>query len=660
MRIVRTAAFFVAVTAAFGMSFCSCSSKDPVGVDETPPTVVSISPANGSDNILPTSDITVKFSEPIDPTTVTSQTFFVSSASATTHCDGSLARCTPDSRLGLGETYTVTITTGVTDLLGNHLASEFTSTFVTAVPGATTSIDADMDGTVVLSPPGSPEPGSSLEWTQLDGPQVTLDDPSAESPSFTAPSSMCTLEFEVIASSEAGDKLDRVVVTVMEDKTKAVFVSAEHGNDANDGTREFPVATLGEAILKADALGGADVYAGKGMYGGSIVLANGVSIYGGFENDDTPIWRRDLSSTETTIDGGGIAVTGVNSDDLTLDGLTIVAAAGAAASESSVGVLLRHCQNIVFSHSRIEAHQGADGADAQYLGDGAKGNDGNRGTNQTGGDITSGGAGGSNTLCNGGRGGDSGAAASHNGGAGGCSGAGGGGGAGASCTNPGGAGASGANRTGRAPNGVAGMGLGQFDGGVYHPAHGGGGTTGENGAGGGGGGGGGGCWFQAGGAGGGGGAGGAGGPGGPGGGGGGGSFGIVLLENSTVTVSSTVLVVASGGTGGDGAQGGNGGASGAGGAGGSGDTPAGRMPGGKGGNGGSGQAGGHGGGGGGGPSIGVYIDAGSDADIQSTDDWSIPGTGAAGGLAGGDSNANGALGTSEYVWPVPMPMIERR
>jgi hypothetical protein len=84
------------------------------------------------------------------------------------------------------------------------------------------------------------------------------------------------------------------------------------------------------------------------------------------------------------------------------------------------------------------------------------------------------------------------------------------------------------------------------------------------------------------------------------------------------------------------------------------------MPGGKGGNGGSGQAGGHGGGGGGGPSIGVYIDAGSDADIQSTDDWSIPGTGAAGGLAGGDSNANGALGTSEYVWPVPMPMIERR
>ena len=135
--------------------FGSCSSKDPVGVDETPPKVVSISPANGSDNVLPTSEIQVTFSEPIEPTTVTSQTFFVSSAPSTTYCDGSVARCSPDSRLGLGETYTVTITTGVTDLLGNHLASEFTSTFVTAVPGATTSIDADMNGTVVLSPPGT-------------------------------------------------------------------------------------------------------------------------------------------------------------------------------------------------------------------------------------------------------------------------------------------------------------------------------------------------------------------------------------------------------------------------------------------------------------------------------------------------------------------------
>ena len=650
IRIHRTAAFFVAMIAVFGIALGSCTSKNPVDGD-TPFTVVSISPTDGSDDALPTCEIKATFSKPIKPSTITSQTFFVSNAPGTTRCDGSVATHTPDSRLGLGDTCTVTITTGVTDPQGNHLASTFTATFVVGVPGVTASVDANINESVVLSPPGSPYPGSTFEWTQLEGPQVTLDDSSAESPGFTAPDTVCTLEFEFVASSAAGDDFDHVVVLVMEDKTKAVFVSAMHGDDAGAGTRESPVATLGEAISRADLLVGGDVYVGKGAYAGSVALRNGVSIYGGFEDDDTSIWRRDLSSTQTLVNGGKTAVTGVDSDNLTLDGLTIRAAAGEVASESSIGILLQTCRNIIISNSRIEAREGANGADATYPGDGADGNGGNPGTNYNGTSTTSGGAGATNTQCDGGHGGNGLWASGAGGATGGCNAAGNGAPGAGACVG-GNVGGVGDSHSGRAANGAGGADLGQFSGGVYNPGHGGAGVPGQNGGGGGGGSGGGGCFFLAGGGGGGGGGGGDGGPGGSRGDGGGGSFGVVLLGKSTVTVASTVVVVVGGGVGGDGETGGNGGIGGTGGTGGTGGAT-GQGAGGRGGDGGSAQAGGHGGGGGGGPSICIYIAPENVANIKSTDGWSIPELGTEGGRAGGDSDAHGTSGKSVYVWPTP-------
>jgi hypothetical protein len=90
-------------------------------VDTTPPTVINFSsgclPANGP--------ITVTFSEGIDSSTLSGSTFIVDGVTGTVSYDSvtHIASFTPNSPLTPGATYNVTITTGVTDLAGNHLGA---------------------------------------------------------------------------------------------------------------------------------------------------------------------------------------------------------------------------------------------------------------------------------------------------------------------------------------------------------------------------------------------------------------------------------------------------------------------------------------------------------------------------------------------------------
>src|SRR6266404_1305525 len=91
-------------------------------VDTTPPTVINFSsgcvPANGP--------ITVTFSEAIDSSTLSGSTFIVDGVTGTVSYDSvtHIASFTPNSPLTPGATYRVTITSGVTDLSGNHLGAD--------------------------------------------------------------------------------------------------------------------------------------------------------------------------------------------------------------------------------------------------------------------------------------------------------------------------------------------------------------------------------------------------------------------------------------------------------------------------------------------------------------------------------------------------------
>jgi hypothetical protein len=115
-------------------------------VVNTPPTVLSTSPAN-SGAVCINGAINATFSEAMDFATFTTGTFYVTGpASApvlgTLSIDitGTIVTFTPTSNLTSGNSYTATITTGVTDLFANHLATNevwsFTAsgTCVAAVP----------------------------------------------------------------------------------------------------------------------------------------------------------------------------------------------------------------------------------------------------------------------------------------------------------------------------------------------------------------------------------------------------------------------------------------------------------------------------------------------------------------------------------------------
>ncbi len=109
--------------------------------DITDPTVISTNPADTAVSIATNQKIIATFSEPMDSTTITGLTFTVTGPGPTSIVGavtysmiGATATFTPASALTASTPYTVTITTGATDLAGNPLAADFVWTFTTG-PG---------------------------------------------------------------------------------------------------------------------------------------------------------------------------------------------------------------------------------------------------------------------------------------------------------------------------------------------------------------------------------------------------------------------------------------------------------------------------------------------------------------------------------------------
>ncbi len=449
-----------------------------------------------------------------------------------------------------------------------------------------------------------------------------------------------------------------------------VFVSSTSGSDANLGTIESPMRTIGAAILTAQALTPVrDVYIAGGEYAETVTLASGVNLYGGF--DQANGWARSSATTSRpVILGGTVAVWASNLTLLTrIDRLEIRSADNYTPGQHTIGIValnnafdLRVTNCVIESGDNIvQGRTGNRGANA--TGSGSNGSNGGNGACD---DLIAGGTGGSPGS------GGSGATSGYHGGNGGRGGTfeqsfgfdgqdghrnssdvtpGGAGGSRCSVGNPGSDGWDGA----KGATGSSGSGATSFFG------VGGTGGIGITGDGGGGGGGGGGqvnnalvgecqCIACTGGSGNGGGGGGGGGPGGAGGKGGqpGGASIGVFIRNATVSATDSTI------TSGDGAQGGSGGLGGNGGEGGLGGFGAttclsevGR--GGNGGDGGDGGQGGIGGGGRGGHSIGVLIEPGGVYTPSSTTiAFGIAGAGGTGGGTGstGQASAMHTLGTA--------------
>ena len=129
--------------------------------DTTPPTVMTMTPANNAANVATTASITVQFSEAMTAATISSSTIFLSdagnnpvAATVTYNAATNTATLTPTSPLNNSATYSVRVksgSAGVKDAAGNALAADFTSSFTT----------------VALAPPAPPTPPAAPTASQL-------------------------------------------------------------------------------------------------------------------------------------------------------------------------------------------------------------------------------------------------------------------------------------------------------------------------------------------------------------------------------------------------------------------------------------------------------------------------------------------------------------
>jgi hypothetical protein len=102
------------------------------------PTVLSTDPANGATNVALNKVITATFSEDMDPSSINNTSVLIKNGATTVpgsvSYTGRVATFIPTSSLASNTLYTGTITTGVKDVIGNTLATDYTWTFTTIPP----------------------------------------------------------------------------------------------------------------------------------------------------------------------------------------------------------------------------------------------------------------------------------------------------------------------------------------------------------------------------------------------------------------------------------------------------------------------------------------------------------------------------------------------
>jgi methionine-rich copper-binding protein CopC len=111
--------------------------------DTTAPTVLSVSPGTSSTGAAVNTKVTVTFSEPMDPLSLTTATVTVKQGNVlvtgtVAYGPGNTVTFTPNSPLAANTPFTITVT-GAKDLAGNALTAVFTSGFTTGAAPDTTA-----------------------------------------------------------------------------------------------------------------------------------------------------------------------------------------------------------------------------------------------------------------------------------------------------------------------------------------------------------------------------------------------------------------------------------------------------------------------------------------------------------------------------------------
>lgn len=106
--------------------------------DMAPPDVSATSPKNGALDVSPNSSVTATFSEPLDPSSITTGSFNLTDSAGNdvpgaVYYSGVTAAFIPFTSLDYGSLYSAHITTGVRDAAGNGVSSSFVWNFTTGI-----------------------------------------------------------------------------------------------------------------------------------------------------------------------------------------------------------------------------------------------------------------------------------------------------------------------------------------------------------------------------------------------------------------------------------------------------------------------------------------------------------------------------------------------
>ncbi len=149
------------------------------GADVTPPTVVSTSPVSAAVNVNINSFVAATFSENIDPTTINNSTLILKDASnnvipATVDyiSNSKTGTIIPTSALNYSSVYTATVksgSSGVKDLSGNALVTDYTWSFTTSPPPAVPPDDGAGGPVLIISNTSNPFSRYMVEILRAQG-----------------------------------------------------------------------------------------------------------------------------------------------------------------------------------------------------------------------------------------------------------------------------------------------------------------------------------------------------------------------------------------------------------------------------------------------------------------------------------------------------------
>lgn len=152
-----------------------------------------------------------------------------------------------------------------------------------------------------------------------------------------------------------------ILLATVSEAGPVVYVAwdAPPGGDGTSWATAFQ--TIGEALSAAGPP--QEIWVKGGTYTETIVLVEGVSVYGGFAGTETERSQRNPAANETIVDGGGSGPVVTAASYLTFDGFTVTG----GAAPTGAGVYASGCTGLVVSGSLLEGNSAFENGGGAYV-----------------------------------------------------------------------------------------------------------------------------------------------------------------------------------------------------------------------------------------------------------------------------------------------------